>query len=240
MRTPRFSSVSRSVLIGACLFAVGGAQTLIADDGGGSGDPRSPYGLRITVSVSDVEKMFDRADRNVTAAWSNGGQSERWQKVGFAYLGSSKEVLKPGYSIRGTIDTGPKAAIRLSQIRSLTVKRYDADRKRVLVEVDQFPAISPRQIVEARPTYRALEERFTKRVLLWLTLKDDIKRNLALVNVKESSDPSIKPVVNRFPLAQLSEGARITFAGDRRLVWWGIPSVANSAGYPYRLAVQVR
>ena len=207
----RTKSIVCSVIIAASVTR--------ADIGGGSGKPMTPYrgGEPVTEQrVRDVQKEAN----------------EKMMVEGVRLAG--KNATKSGYRIRfarapkfafsGKDEKGKTRTILLANVRSfrlVEVKKKLIGENQVVIEVTEFPTLTPGELLRSNPTYSALVARKVK-----LTLPD-----IALEGTDFWSDDAVHSIAK---LSELEPEAEVKLTPFGELIWWAIPSVTADPSYPYR------
>lgn len=204
------------------------------DHGGGSKDPYSPYKLSMRLTADEVAKTQQQADRAMTVRWQDNSSTKvTWNNAALSFDRPGSK-LRPMYEISGKDASGHDVRIHLSSLKSMNIEQFSEDRTKALIGFEEFPALTPRELVDSSPTYEMLDTSHRKRVSMWLTLSDSKGKQLFIVGEPSSNTPNSHARANQ-AVAGLSPTAGVTFEpGRKTLIWWAIPSVANSAGYPFR------
>lgn len=160
----------------------------------------------------------------------------------FAYIKEETAEIEPLFALTGTLPDGKKKTLELSVLNGLTIVKQDTATKRVLCDLDVFPAITPAQLIKTQPSYTLLSQKFRKTVRLWVKLTGPKGGVLTLVGSKERQ--GVQDDV-RLPFARLPLNRRIEFnllepdRGPngflRGAYWWAIPSVIEDRAYPIRI-----
>jgi len=213
------------------------------DIGGGSGRVKTPYTPGKPVLVAEVARIKNISTRTrlLRDVPSEGTHvTGAGKDVGLAFVKGEKVAGNPSFIFKGTTEDGAKASIDFSELLSLSVvQREDV---RVLLEVVQFPIITPEELISSKPTYSDLFEHNRKTVRMWVATRSAGK-DLCLVGKDENKRYRVIAKIN-----QLSTNTKVdldygTFVfGDINLpaIWWATESVTRDTKYPYRVVVKAR
>ena len=213
------------------------------DIGGGSGRVKSPYAPGKPVLATEVARIknISRRTRTLKDVPSEGTHvTGAGKDVGLALVKGENVTGNPSFVFKGATEDGTKTSIDFSEVLSFSVvQREDS---RVLIEIEQFPIITPEQLLSRNPTYTDLFDHNRKTMRLWVTIKSAGKE-LSLVG----KDPDKRyRVIAR--LNQLSMNTKVvldygTFVfGDLDLpaIWWATKSVTSDEKYPYKIFVAAK
>lgn len=213
---------------------------LSRDIGGGSGRIRTPYvpGKPVLAKEMLRIKKISTRTRVVKDVPSEGTHVIRGGKdVGLAFVKGENVTGIPSFVFRGAKEDSVKTSIDLSEVLSFkVVQREDA---RVLIELVQFPAITPEELLSSNPSYSDLSEHNRKTVRLWVSTKLAGK-DLCLVGKDENKRYQVIAKLNQISLNTDVDLDYGTFVfGDLNLsaIWWAIESVTRDSKYPYRIMV---
>lgn len=205
-------------------------STARADVGGGSGKPMTPYrpGEAITrqrLLAVQRDASAKMAVEGVRLAGKNATKSG--YRVGLVRMRGDDPSGQPELAFTGQDEKGKKRIIPLANVRSfrlLSVKKKLVGMNEVVVEVTEFPSLTPAELLQLNPTYSTLTAKYARKVIL--TMPD-----LALAGTAFWSDNAIHVIT---PLRDLEPGTDIALTPWNDLIWWAIPSVTADATYPYR------
>jgi hypothetical protein len=218
-----------------------------ADIGGGSGKVKTPYSPRNPASLADVTKVksFASTTRTLNDVVSEGTHVTRGgQNVGLMYVKGTTPAGTPLYKLEGTADGGAKIAVDFNEIDSFVVVGEGRDATSITVEVTQFPAITPAELLEKKPSYTDLKNNYTKTVRLHLKTKGPGGKDLCLV----AKNPPAKDYGVVAKLSELAANSKVELGygafpwGTLSLpaIWWATESVTADKKYPYRVTVLAR
>ncbi|HET6670520.1 MAG TPA: hypothetical protein VFH15_09830 [Pyrinomonadaceae bacterium] len=217
------------------------------DIGGGSGRVKTPYTPNHPATVSDVTKVkfFASKTRTINDVVIAGTHvTKGGQSVALMFVKGNAATGIPLHKIEGTQESGANVVIDLSEVESLVVSKDESNASRVVVEVTQFPAITPTDLIEKKPSYTDLRKNYTRNVRLHVKTYGPGGRFLCLV---AKSPPSAGyRVVARF--SDLATGSKVnlgygTFEWQTLLlpaIWWATGSVTSDQAYPFRVHVRSR
>jgi hypothetical protein len=202
----------------------------------GGGVVLSPYGKNEVPTAQQVAKWKSESNRTKSAAGYDSDGQGYCSRVKFAYIKAGSAKLAPLYALTGVQEDGKKAKIELSVLNRLTVRKVDAEKSRILCEVEVFPTLTPAQLVKEQPGFSALDSRYKQTVRLWIGLGSAQSGLLHLVG---SSSPSQEGNDVRVPFDRLPLDRPVQFNPLRpelkNTYWWAIPSVTDDSKYPNRL-----
>jgi hypothetical protein len=213
------------------------------DIGGGSGRVKSPYAPGKPVLVAEIARIKNISTRtrvlrdvpNEGTHVTGGGKD-----VGLAFVKGENVIGKPSFVFKGTTEDGAKTLIDFSEVHSFSVvQREDV---RVLIEVEQFPIITPEELISRSPTYTDLFDHNRKTLRLWVATKSAGK-DLSLVGKDENKRYRVIAKLNQISLNTKVDLDYGTFVfGDLNLpaIWWATESVTRDDKYPYRIFVRAR
>jgi hypothetical protein len=208
-------------------------------DGGGRREitPYQPNSQLTLAKVSD-QKLI--GDSSMTLTF-DGGQCAN---AGLAYAKNGKVQGRISHSLTGTTDDQTKASIDFSVVEkmSLVRKAESAKTTKALFRIIVFPSISPSELVETRPTYSDLLDKYRKTYEVWVEIKNS-RGNLSFTS---SADENATRNDLCGKVEDILASSEITLAhpdlkpdhdawkGTGKGLWWAIPSVTGDAKYPYR------
>jgi hypothetical protein len=221
------------VLIVLALSATNG----LSFDGGGRVEI-SPYSSKETITVVRVNRQKELARTSMTATFELNGSKETFPAVGLEWRKKGRTGPK-AYILNGETDSGP-LVVDFSEIEELSILRTESSNSKVraLFRVIAFPNVSVEQLVNERPTYTELKEKYSKTLELWVVIKNTSGdlcfggKQKALRRVEELTNN----VLVKFELAGLSrdDTKPEIWKGSGEGIWWAIPSVIRDPAYPYR------
>jgi hypothetical protein len=227
---PVFAVLTAVIVIFAC-----------PDIGGGPGRVSTPYKGEIKLTDVTTVKEFASKSRTVRDLVIAGTHAPGGGvNVALMYANGSSLVGSPMFRIQGTNDAGTNVVIDFSEIRSLLVSA-DRGPSSALVEVIQFPAISPADLLQKKPSFTDLEKNYLKDVRLHVKTTGPGGRVLCLVAKEKESGPY--RIVAKF--SDLATNSKIDFGYGMFLwqtlplpaIWWAISSVTDDSRYPFRNVV---
>ena len=244
MKTKIFGYKIKIVIV-LLIMSISWPLPAIADIGGGSGLPISPYSrYEAEVSESDVIEIKQSASqaRKVADLKVQGTHIPRYGKqVGLMYLSNERVLGVPFFEFKGINELGDEIAIDFNIVKSfslIAVEKRWFRKDRAQIEVIIFPIISPKELLETKPSYTELEEKYTKRVRLWVNLEDEGKGELCVVGKSwENKYEVLSRLRDIEPSAEVFLGYGRIPSGEFRFqpIWWAIDSVVEDSRYPYRL-----
>lgn len=217
------------------------ATSILSFDGGGRVEI-SPYSSKETITVARVSRQKELARTSMTATFELNGSKETLPAVGLEWIKSGRALGPKAYRLNGETDTGP-LVVDFSEIEELSILRTESinSKVRALFKVIAFPNVSVEQLVNERPTYTELKEKYSKTLELWVEIKNT-SGELCFAG-KQTAPRRVGELTNnilvRFELAGLSRDDRGSeiWKGSGEGIWWAIPSVIRDRAYPYRRPV---
>jgi hypothetical protein len=161
------------------------------------------------------------ADKNAARSGDN---------IAFVRTRAGKPFGQAEFAFTGSDERGKKRTILMANARSfrlLSVKKKLIGDNEVVVEVTEFPALTPMELLKLKPTYSVLAAGYQRKVKL--TMPD-----LALAGADWPGD-TIHIIT---PLRDLDPNVDVTLQPDRDQIWWAIPSVIADPAYPYRVVMK--
>jgi hypothetical protein len=226
--------VKSSVTSLVASLALAGSVVALADIGGGSGKPMTPYGADETIDEARVEKVRREANtlRSVEEVPVNGtNASKTGYKVGVVCASGPKFTGTPQFRFHGIDPAGVVRDIEFAEVEAFQLIATAADS--VTISVTQFPAITPRELLKLRPTYTALATAWKKLVMLKMTSSCD-GGELTLAGTDWDTETKYNVL---FRLRDLRPNVTVELKSTARrgaTYWWAIPSVTADKAYPYR------
>ena len=206
------------------------AGAAAADVGAGTGKPITPYREGEVLTEQRVLAVQKEANgrmsvHGVRLAGKNATKSA--ERICLARARGREIDGKCEFAFSGIDEQGKKRTIGLSNVESFRVvdvvnKFFGEDQ--VVVEVTEFPAITPAELLKSQPTYTALAANYSRKTKL--TLGD-----VSLVGTDLFGDEKPHVIV---ALRDLERNADVTLVPHDNLIWWAIPSVTSVPAYPYR------
>lgn len=216
------------------------------DVGGGSGKVVTPYvpGKEIKeMEVVEVKKISSSTRRINGLKLENSHVPIYGAGVGLMYVQDEAVKGEPFFKFEGIIE-GDDTPVEIDfsevdRFSLLKVKKPLFSEDKALLEVIQFPDISPRDIIAKNPSYSLLRKNYTKKVRLWVNLqkkgelclvgkmydKEGYKVLSKLRDIKQNSD-----VILEYGFFQKQPGGmRISN------IWWATDTVIKDKNYPHRL-----
>jgi hypothetical protein len=218
-----------------------------ADIGGGPGKVKTPYSPRNPASLEDVTKVksFASTTRTLTDVVSEGTHvTKGGQNVGLMYVKGAVPAGTPLYKLEGTNDSGAKVTVDFNEIGSFVVTSDGSDATSVVVEVTQFPAITPAELIAKKPSYTDLKKDYTRTVRVRVKTKGAAGKVLCLV----AKNPPAKGYGVVARLTDLPANSKVELGygafpwGTLSLpaIWWATESVTADKNYPFRVTVLAR
>ncbi len=225
---------------------LGTALQANGDIGGGSGRIITPYvpGKEIKEEeVVEVKKISSRLRRINNLRVENSHISKRGIEVGLMYVKDETADKEPFFKFKGVIEgDDTPVEIDFSEVDRfflLKVKKPWFSKDKALLEVIQFPDVSPGDILAKKTSYTELRENYTKKVRLWVKLEEegelclvgkvygqeDYKVLSKLRDIKQNSE-----VILEYGFFQKEPGG-IQISS----IWWAIDSVIKDKKYPYKV-----
>jgi len=223
---------------------IGFAALVFGDvGGGGNATVRSPYKPGTRVTAEDVASVRGQCSRARTLASGLTLRSKHepayGEGIGLAYWKGGR-LSAPVFQFSGLEEDGPEAKVDLADIDSFWIVRHEdnliAD-DRSLIELLVFPTISPRELVDSRPTYSDLRDRFSKSLSLWLTVKSGVGE-LCLVALGERGRYEL---VAKFTDIEPDTKVELSYGRFRHgremlpAIWWATEAVTRDGAYPHRI-----
>jgi len=230
------------------LLSIGfGAHAGRPDIGGGSNRVQTPYKYGSAVTLKDVTtvKSIASKSRTITDVVKAGTHiTETGENVALMYVRGDAATGTPLYQIAGTTDSGAKQSIDFSEIESFVVSKDESNASTVLIDVQQFPAISAAELLEKKPTYTDLTQFYSRKIRLKINTAGPRGTVLALV-VKNPPAKGYKVAAQVSDLAgnsqvKLGYGVFSFQSLPLPAIWWATESVTSDSKYPYRVKVRAR
>jgi hypothetical protein len=219
------------------------------DVGGGSGKAATPFvpGKEVKEEEIVFVKNISKRSRTIEELKLKGKRTTQYgEKVGLNYVKDQNVSDEPFFEFRGTTETGDTMNIDFSEVKSFTLLRIDNRwfaRDRALLQVVQFPYISPKDLlsIKPKPSYSDLKKNYTKSVRLWVTLEGEAHSELCIIGVKWSDEEKYE-VLSKLRDIELNSEVILEYGnfevesiGRMPSIWWAIPSVIQDERYPYKL-----
>ena len=114
----------------------------------------------------------------------NGGD-DYGRAVGLAFVKKDKIMEKQLFYIFGHTQENPDDHINIdfSEIKNFKIielGKGQENKNKVLVEIEQFPTITPEELLVKELSYTDLVNNFTKIIKLWITVYDNKKGELEI------------------------------------------------------------
>ena len=232
--------VSLFLILFGTVFAAKG------DIGGGSGIAITPYVPDKEIKIEEIVyvKNFSKKSRSIEELSQKGTRVTQYgEKVGLIYVKDQNVNDEPFFEFKGTTETGAKINIDFSEVKSFTLLRVDnrfLGKDRALLQIIQFPYISPEDLLSIKPNYSDLKENYTKSVRLWVTLEGEAGSELCIVGVKLFDEEKYE-VLSKLRDIELNSRVILEYGifevdsiGQMPSVWWALPSVIQDRDYPYK------
>lgn len=229
-----------SRLINGCVIVLTlSAFTGYSFDGGGH-IQISPYSSKEAITATRVSTKKDLARKSMTAKYVMNGADETLSAVGLDWIKKGRVNGRTAYKLTGSTDSGP-LEVDFSEIEQLSILKTEAlgSKVRAFFKVVAFPNVSAEQLVNERPTYSELREKYSKTLELWVDIKTNAAGNLCFVG-KQAAPRTVadfkNDVVMKFEMAGLTPDDRRPgcWKGNGEGIWWAIPSVIADTNYPYK------
>ncbi|MEK6410420.1 MAG: hypothetical protein AABN34_26150 [Acidobacteriota bacterium] len=230
------------VLLGVTILSLSYTAGYSLDGGGRS--EISPYSSKELITAERVNRQKALARTSMTAAYELNGAKENIGEVGLAWTkaGVSGEM---SYQLKGMMN-GRSRVVDFSEIQELAIVKTEttSSKVRVLFKVITFPNVSAEQLVNERPTYSELKQKYSRTLELWVDVKMKASGDFCFVGKHVAPRPleDFKNVaVIHFEYSGLSKDDRHSgmWKGGGEGVWWAIPSVIRDPKYPYRRPVKL-
>ena len=204
-----------------------------ADVGGGRGQAESPYLYKkATEDIVGVngQRAQDAKDRFVDFALQS-GLHIYGTHVGVAYVNGNTTFPNIDTAFTGIVNGETKSrSIDFSVIRYIKVISSNSDT--ITLRIDLFPDISTAELLNTRPSYIDMKEKYAKLITIRLQARSASGKKLALLG---------RDVNHNFPLRILAFFSDIPFGQEFELMgdnhWWAIGSVTDDLAYPNRVGV---
>ncbi|MEK6289172.1 MAG: hypothetical protein AABO57_25955 [Acidobacteriota bacterium] len=210
-------------------------------DGGGRSEI-SPYSSKDLITAERVNRQKDLARTSMTATYELNGAKENIGEVGLTWTkaGVSGET---GYQLKGVMN-GRSRVVDFSEIQELSIVKTEttSSKVRVLIKVIAFPNVSAEQLVNERPTYSELKQKYSRTLELWVDVKTKASGDFCFVGKQVAPRPleDFKNAV-QFEYSGLSKDDSHSgmWKGGGEGIWWAIPSVIRDPNYPYRRPIKL-
>jgi len=160
----------------------------------------------------------------------------RVRSFSLKYLNKTGERGEPEYKFEGQTEKGEIVSIEFSELERFKIIKIENNlfsKDQAIVEIIQFPTISAKRLLEEKPTYTQLKQKYSKSWKLRIDLENDEGKELYVTGcftndgkcivVKKFRDMDQHTIPMHYP--QLPP----------KYFWWAIPSVADDKSYPHRL-----
>ena len=214
----------------------------LADTGGGSGIPTTPYcgdpvGRKdwVDADVDTVKKLKEYSSKHKGISYIKVKDNKKIfdiRLMGFAYVKSGHIDSNIKYAFVGKNKRYENITIDLSEVENFRILSQENDV--LLLEITSFPAISPKEIVKLQPTYLELITNYKFTTQLRLPLRSESGARIYIVGKTRRDEYMVRmPIVS---MEDIDKGQLIKFntEGVRSMLWWAIPSVATDPAYPHR------
>jgi hypothetical protein len=212
-----------------------------ADTGGGSGKPITPYGLDRQPTEQEVKQAWDEAGRamRVEGVRVQGSDASRsGYKIGFAYAKADAAAPAPAFELSGNNEQGNPEKVSLANVERITlvsIKKRLTGPNEAIIEIKQFPALSPAELLAAQPTYSTLKSKHT-RTLRLRVLASSAEGDFSMIGTEWWSEDKYRVL---FRISDLLPAIAIPIRSDRdKGLWWAIPSVVADPAYPHRAVMK--
>jgi hypothetical protein len=230
-----------SSLCGALAVLLLSSAASVADTGGGSGQPITPYARNQTPTQEDVTQAWHKAGRTmrvegVRVQGSNASRSG--YKIGFVYLKGKTVDRPPAFELTGVNERGDTQTIPLANMANFTllqIERRLAGSSEAVIEIEHFPTLSPADLLATQPTYSVLQKEHSRRLKLRVPITA-ADRSLIVVGTEWEDEDQYRPV---FLISDLMPASAVAIRPNGpRSLWWAIPSVAADPAYPHRAVMK--
>jgi hypothetical protein len=229
--------------VSSALVFLGIGTSLVADIPGGPGKLLTPYSdpdhvtetqVSEAKAVSSRTREISHAELAATHAPVSGDQVALDWARGNALAGDRS------FAFQGAGPDGQKIVADFSDISSIwliSVERHLLAPNEVILECKLFPAITPADLVNKKPTYSQLEDDHTNTVRIRLPINDSQKRDLCLIKNTGQRYEMMARIADLKPNSEIKfDYGRHRFgAEDRTAIWWAIGSVIKDPRYPHKL-----
>lgn len=142
------------------------------------------------------------------------------------------EPTEPELFVRGVnLNTGAYEKINFGEIE--TIEILESQPPYVTLKLKIFPCITPKALIDIKPTYLELVEKYT----LFKTLRIKTTKYSDLSFRMQIKCTEIYGSSNKIFLDEIAQGTIIKFSFDLKKenppIWWAIDSVTNDDSYPY-------
>ena len=204
----------------------------LADVGGGSGRPNSPYlNMDLPEDIETVTRLRDEAATSRIVNFTTpSGTHVFGQRAGFAYTNGGAPLTEVEYGLVGVVDPEKTPRrIDFSIVRMITLVSKNSST--LTVRVDLFPDITPKELIQTRPSYSDLKKKYTATRIMNIPLRTDNGQQFSLVSKAEGEGVPFKVLAF---LRDIPIGQQIEIYGAPSL-WWAIGSVTEDLAYPHRV-----
>jgi hypothetical protein len=189
----------------------------------------------IVVDKDTVKHLKELSSKNRTLSSipvSGSDMIRGGEGIGLAYVKSGQITGEVHFAFFGTDEKGSKLEVDFSEVEKFKVLRKDG--VILVLEIDQFPVITPEELLIKKPSYTELRANYRKSVRLRLSIRAMNGAKLYLVAKRKGNEQL--PIV---PIEDVEPEREIRFSRSeknlRQALWWAIPSVVSDPAYPYRL-----
>ncbi len=231
--------VHASTVVSLLLLAAFGA--IQGDTGAGSGRPMTPYAAGDpTVGEVDQIRELTAKSREIHGAELAGGRSVSGANIALMYV-QDEPSSEPFWSFSGKNESGVGVSVSFTEIARLSLVETSGgifSTPAALFEIEVFPAISAKQLMDTKPTYTQLLEFSRHTLRVKVPLRASGKGDLCLV-ARNDSDEKYRILAKLRDLKPKSEirleyGAVEVGGRLKPAIWWATPSVTADKNYPYR------
>jgi hypothetical protein len=164
------------------------------------------------------------------------------RNIAFGWV-ASKKISDISYKLSGTTSNGDEVSIDLSMIEY--IRKVDIQENSSMFEVTIFPNISPKVLLQQKPTYNDLRKNFVDKVNIWVKHKKKGGGNFSLIAISDTLKTDSVNIKNYDSIGKI-EDLSINYTYEIGYndtkdeqnnkifpIWWAITPVSYSKGYPY-------
>lgn len=231
------SSCKLRVVLACCLIPALWATVPSKADVGGGGKLQTPYAKPGNVTEEELVKVkaLSARCRDATIPLDRPDFPPRPKHLALVVAKQGKISGKPMYKFEGKDEAGKPASADFSDVKDFKVIRFQ--KKDCLLEITIFPTITPKDLLEKKPSYSELATNYTKSVRLWMQV-DRPGGDLAIAG--EDWDGRRQFVARMRDIkpnstVHLEYGRSKEVGGTGDAIWFATDSVIQDPRYPHRL-----
>ncbi len=218
-----------------------------ADTGAGSGEPQTPYRGKVDQAAVERMRSLTAKTREVHNVELANGQSVSGYNLALMYVRNLPSG-EPFWNFVGQDETGRASSISLSDVSRISLVSTTGgilSAPYVVLEIEIFPTLGPKELLELKPTFSALKNSYQKEVRVRVPRRGSSKGEICLV----SQNNGAAPYSVLAKLSDLKPNTAIEFdygvlgkvLGKYRsepAIWCATPSVIADEEYPYRIQMK--